>query len=187
MKVIGIVGEKASGKETWGNLLFEFLDAEGSTYTRIRSSDILNETLNLWHIPSTRENLQKLPVGMESMFGEGSLTRAVEARIRSLASDIVIFDGVRWYSDVAMIRSFPDNLLIYVTACVDTRFMRIRNRKEKVGEFGLSYEQFLKEEHATTEIHIPKIGKGADYTFENNGDVLELSGSVGDFYQSAIR
>ena len=185
-KVIGVTGEKASGKETWGDFLLEFLDVRGITHARVRSSDILKETLGIWNIPATRENLQTLPVGMESMFGTGVLTQAVKARIESIEADVVVFDGIRWHSDLAMIRSFPDNLLIYVTADINMRFERIRNRNDKVGELGLSFEQFMKEENASTEIYIPKIGKNADYTFENNESVTDLFIKVREFYQSAM-
>lgn len=60
--VLGLTGEKGSGKETFVKLLAELNPNQGITH--LRSSDILRETLQIWSIPETRTNLQLLPVIM---------------------------------------------------------------------------------------------------------------------------
>src|SRR5688572_17025142 len=103
--VIGLVGEKGSGKETFGNFLMEA--AKGKKVKRIRFSDLLNFTLKLWDLPQTRENLQNLAVLMDTNFGTGTLTGAVSKQIQDLEADIVILDGVRWETDEYLVRGFP--------------------------------------------------------------------------------
>lgn len=174
--IIGLVGEKGSGKETFGDLLQAI--APQKKIIRIRSSDILSETLTLWDIPKTRENLQDLAIYMDQGFGKGTLSQAVFKRIEKSEADIVIFDGVRWDTDVDLIRKFPKNFLIYVTADLEVRFERIKARKEKAFEEGTTLKQFMHEEKKLTELQIPKIGKTADFKIENNGNLEDLKQKV---------
>lgn len=170
--VIGLVGEKGSGKETFGDILEKLLP--GEKIVRIRSSDILAETLTLWGIPKTRENLQDLAIIMDGHFGDGTLSNAVAKRINSLKADIVIFDGVRWLTDVTLIKSFPKNYLIYVTASLKLRFNRLRARKQKADEKSLTYKQFLHEENKKTEKFISEIAEGADFKIENDSTLPDF-------------
>lgn len=182
--IIGLVGEKGSGKETFGDLLIKLLPEK--KILRIRSSDILSESLELWEIEKTRENLQDLAIIMDNHFGKGTLSKAVKKRIEGMDADIVIFDGVRWDSDVELIRSFPENYIIYVTANLDIRFKRIKNRKEKAFEEGTTMDQFMHEEKKLTELQIPKIGETADFKLENNSNLDELKRQVNTFCQKLI-
>ena len=81
------------------------------TILRVRSSDILVETLQLWNIPKTRENLQDLAIYMDRGFGKGTFSGTVKHRIEQMEVDIIIFDGVRWLTDVDLIKSFKRNLI----------------------------------------------------------------------------
>src|SRR4051812_33454403 len=100
--IIGIVGQTGSGKGMLAEILSNCV-LPASVF-HIRSSDILNETLNAWNLPHTRSNLQNLSIMMSKTFGLSALSDAVFARINRQSADIVIFDGVRWQSDVSMIR-----------------------------------------------------------------------------------
>ena len=181
--IIGLVGEKGSGKETFGNFLMEV--AKSKKVLRVRFSDILNETLKLWGLEGTRHNLQHLAVVMEEGFGRGTLSNAIFKRVNNLEADIVILDGIRWETDEKLIRSFPKNLLVYVTAEINLRFKRLQVRKEKKDE-AKTFEQFMSEEKAKNELLIPKIGIRADFKIENNKDFSDLKEAVKEFYKKAI-
>lgn len=179
--VIGLVGECGAGKSTFINFLREIVIGSVS---RIGFSDILMETLRLWGIESTRGNLQKLAVIMENSYGHGILSQAVfrKALQEEYKSDIVIIDGIRWKSDVEMLKRFPANLLIYITAHPKIRFERMRARKEKIGESKKTFKQFLKEEKATNEILISEIGvRDAEFRFENNGLLDDFKKKIESF------
>lgn len=167
MILIGLLGEKRSGKGTFINFLAEF--AKPKHVGRIRSVDVLYETLKIWGIDATRKNLIKLTVAMDGAYGKGTLTEAVRQRIVKDNSDIVIFDGVRWPTDEKLIRSFGKNLIVYVTANPETRWKRGLTAGEKVGEDKATFEEFLKEEKAKTEEFIPDIGSRADFKIVNEG------------------
>lgn len=183
--VIGLVGEKGSGKETFAKFLTQA--ASGKTVSHRRFSDVLGETLKLWGIRTTRKNLQKLAVVMDNAFGEGTLTNAVYALIGRDNADIVILDGIRWKTDLAMLRRFSRNILVYVTADTETRYARVKERKEKEGEECATLEQFLEEERAPNELLIPQIGKEAGVRITNNVTVDDFKKCIEDFYRKYVK
>jgi dephospho-CoA kinase len=181
--IIGLVGEKGSGKQTFADFLKELANQK---IAHVRTSDILAETLNLWTIPTTRINLQHLAIIMDREYGQGSVTRAVEQRIKNLDAEIIILDGVRWTTDVALIRKFSKNVLVYITANQKTRYLRLKKRSSKVNEKGLSFKQFLKEEKEKTEVEIPKIAKTADVKIINDSSYNSFKKQVEQFYKELI-
>jgi len=182
MIVIGLVGEKGSGKETFSKFLKEMVAEEDLAH--IRFSDILKDTLEAWDLPTTRENMQHLAVIMNQGFGEGTLTHAVYQRISKLKKKIIILDGVRWKTDVELLERFKNHTLIYITADLESRYKRLKKRAEKSGEDRSSMEQFLKEEKAPNELLIQEIGAQAEVKIENNGTLNELRRQVENFYQN---
>src|SRR3989344_5347425 len=179
--VIGITGEIASGKDTFTTNFIA--NAIGRRITRVRFSDILHETLEKWDIPATRTHLQTLAIVMDQGYGKGTLTHAMYHRITYDDSDIVIVEGVRWMSDVEMIRKFDTNYLIYVTAEQNERFERVKKRRQKIGEENTTFDQFLQEDAAPTETDIKKIGAIADFMVDNNGELLAIQQKTKELYE----
>lgn len=173
--VIGLTGEKGSGKETFYQTLKKLTKKK---IVQLRFGDILAETLRLWDIPTTRRNLQQLAIVMNKGFGLGTLTHAMEKRIEKEEADIIIIDGVRWLDDAKMIRKQPNNKLIYITADVKIRYLRLKEKSDKVKEMGISFAQFMREEKIKTEIDIPKIGKKADIKIVNNETLDKLKSEI---------
>jgi dephospho-CoA kinase len=181
--IIGLTGEKGGGKQTFADYLKKISPKK---VVHLRTSDILAETLLLWSIPTTRINLQHLAIIMDQEYGQGTLTKAIEQRIKTTDAEIIILDAIRWVSDLKLLRSFPRNLLVYITADLETRFLRLREKSEKVKESGLSFKQFLNEEHQKTEIDIPRIAKKADVKIINDGSYSSLKNQVEQFYKELV-
>ncbi len=179
MIVLGLVGEKGSGKQTFADYLKKM--AKGKKIAHMRFSDILKETLELWSLELTRSNYQQVSIAFNKTFGAGTLSNALYQRVMKQPADIVILDGVRWLSDEKLINSFPEKRLIYITAKAKTRWERVTKRGEKAGEADASLEQFMAEEKVKTETLIPKIGKRADIRIDNNGTFKDLENQVKDF------
>lgn len=182
--VIGLVGPKGSGKETCIHTIMGLVG--GDRVLHIRFSDVLKETLDIWHVPATRAHLQKLAVVMEEGFGKGTLAHAIAERMRNSEKDLVLLEGIRWDADVDLLRSFPVDKLIYTTAEPLVRHERTRMRAQKVGEAETTFEQFIEEEKAPNEVHIVRIGEDADATIENNGSLAEFQQKVRDVCETMI-
>ncbi len=80
--MIGLVGEKGSEKQTFVDLLYSFTDK--NKIHHMKFSDLLSETLEMWNLSKTRENLQKLAIIMNKNFGEDTLTNATNKRIKNI-------------------------------------------------------------------------------------------------------
>lgn len=174
MQIIGLVGEKGSGKDTFAKYLQEISE---KNVAHIRFSDLLKQTLKLWDLPVTRANLQKLAQVLED-FGTGTVAHGLEKQIRGTEAEIIILDGIRWKPDVELLKKFPSHKLVYITADPKLRFERLKARGEKDGEANMSYEQFLKEEKATNELLIPEIGSQAEYKITNNGSIEDFKQEI---------
>ncbi|MFA6072172.1 MAG: hypothetical protein WC810_26705 [Janthinobacterium sp.] len=177
--IIGLVGKMGCGK---GAVTSQIISAYPERIIKtVRFSDPLAEVCEIMAIPKTRYNLQHLAVVLKQGFGDGTLTKAVEERIKKIQADLIILEGIRWDSDYEMLRRLPDNKLIYVQADPEVRYVRIKQRKEKVGEAETTFEQFQKEDQAENEIYIEQIGAKADFTIDNNGTLDEMRGQVKNF------
>lgn len=177
MIVIGLVGEKRGGKGTFTELLQEALP--NAQIECLRFSDIIGDILKILDIPCTRDNMQKLPVGLMRTFNDNSvITKAMERRIRGQVAHIVILDGIRTHPDVQTLKKFPENLLIYVTASQEIRYQRALKATEKVGENKISFEEFKKQDEAEIEKMIPVIGSTADHIVFNEGSLAEYRDEV---------
>lgn len=173
MTVIGLVGEKGGGKGTFVNILKEL----NPDIVHLRSSDLLLEIAGIVGINKeqvSRKQFQELAVDLEKIFGKGCISRGMHKKISKYAdsNNIVVFDGVRWPTDVAVIQSFRKNFLVHITAPPEIRYNRLKNRNEKAGENIMTYEQFLAEEKAETERQIPIIGAKANYWIINESATL---------------
>lgn len=182
--VLGLVGEKLGGKSTFVKNIQALLPKKKFAY--VRFSDVLNDTLKLFGIENTRENLIKLAVAMRDNFSKNAITSPTCNRVLNANADIILLDGIRWLPDVQALRSLSRNMLIYITASAENRFNRLKSRKEKAKENQTTWEQFLQEEQAETEKLIPQIGKTADVTIENNGSPEELKAKIREFCLSCI-
>jgi len=188
--VIGIVGPPLAGKETAADAFAELLGRDGFSVSRHRFSDVLRETLDLWGMPHGRDNEQRLAQLMARL-AEGTLSRAVEHRIANDAADVGILDGVRWFSDEEMIRSFAKrgikNLLVYVLASPDVRYERLR-RRNRAGEASVTRAEFDRQMAAENETYIPEIGGRADIKLMNEyADVQDFRKDAARAYQKTIR
>lgn len=182
MLLIGLVGEKGSGKDTFAKYLQHI---SSKKIAHIRFSDLLKETLKLWDLPITRANLQKLAQVLED-FGSGTVAHGLEKQIKESDTEIVILDGIRWKPDVELLQKFSQHKLVYITADSKARFERLKARGEKDGEAEMSYEQFLEEEKAPNELLIPEIGSKADLKIENNGSIEQFDKEIREFCASFL-
>lgn len=178
--VIGIVGKICSGK----GIIAEYLcDKHGaSTY---RFSDILRDLLQRLHLEDSRENLQNLGVALRNALGDGILADALKEDIKEDLAEMVVVDGIRYENEVELLRSLENNVLIFVTAPLETRYKRALKRGTR-GEKGLIFENFKKSDERETEKLIDKIGERADVKIDNSGTLEELYEKIDDMIQNRL-
>lgn len=173
--IIGLIGEKGSGKGTVSDYLIEKFGA-----VHYGTSKILRRTLEDLHVPVTRDNLIKLALVLKEGFGPSIIIDSLIQDMEKSDSELIIADGIRMHGDVEPFRQkYGQNFfLVYVTADLKLRYERTKARKEKEGEDKATFEQFLEEEGKLTEVSIHEIGKLADFKLNNNNTAEDLRRQV---------
>ncbi len=173
--IIGLVGTAGSGKshaasylrERYGGRIFKF-------------SEYLSQVLDILAIPKSRDNLIKLSIALRNEFGENALAYAVARGVMTGGATLAIVDGIRRVDDVAPLEPLPNFVLVAVDADPKLRFERMKRRGEKAGESLLTWEQFMMEERAPTEVTIPEVIKRAKIRITNDGTIAELESKIDD-------
>jgi dephospho-CoA kinase len=168
---IGLCAKPCAGKGTFVEQCRMVATAQQLSFLHVRFSDVLRDIAGLLSIPDTRENLQLLAKrSIDDVFGEGTLSSAVKARLAKAKEDVVVIDGVRWLSDEAMLRKIPGyTRIIYIHSSADDRFKRSCARGENSGEREKTLQEFLKEDSAPNEAFVEQIGSRAHIRIDNNG------------------
>lgn len=169
--VIGLIGEKGSGK---GTVAKHLINNHGAAH--FGTSAILKRTVEDLRLPTTRDNLIKLALILKEGFWSSVVMDSLIADMEESDADIIIADGIRMHGDVEPFKKkYGDNFfLIYVTADIKTRYERTKMRKEKAGEDTATFAQFLAEEGRLTEVSIHEIGYKADYKIANDQGLEKL-------------
>jgi len=172
-KIIGLVGEIGSGKGTFVEVLKSVLPH--TTIDVVKFSRVLSDILDTLCLDQTRDNLQRLALMLKNTFGDDVYSEAVRQRILKNDAEIVIVDGIRFPSDISMVRNLPNSYLVYLTADQEVRFNRIIKRNEKIGEGELTFQNFRAQEAAPNESYITEIGATADFAIKNNGGMVDFT------------
>lgn len=182
--VIGLIGEKGSGKGTVSDYL---IDKFGAVH--YGTSKILRRTLEDLHVPLTRDNLVKLALVLKEGYGPSVIIDSLIQDMEKNGSDIIIADGIRMHGDVEPFRKkFGENFfLVYVYADLKLRYERTKARKQNAGEGDATFEEFLEEEGRLTEVSIHEIGRTADFKLDNNGTAEELKKQTDEMMDELLK
>jgi dephospho-CoA kinase len=169
-KIIGVIGEMASGKDTF----CEYVKENYENVFVFRFSDALTDVLKIFFDSVKREDQQWISSALRQRFGEDILVKALIKKVKSVDEGIVILNGVRRPGDFEALNNIGGKL-VYVTAEPKIRWERVILRKEKSDD-DVPFEKFLELGRAEAESQIPVIGARASFKIENNG-------AKEDFYQ----
>lgn len=165
--IIGLVGEKLAGKDTISEYLVGKYDAGHFRFTHIL--DAILEDLDM---AVSRKNEIDLGLALRKVFGQHVLVNALEERVKKSWANLIVVNGIRM-DELEVVRSWGAKI-IYVTAPVEVRYERYKNRREKADDAQMSLEQFKEQEKGPTELAIPSLGKQADLRIDNIGSLEEL-------------
>jgi len=167
--IIGLAGQRGSGKST----VAEHLKIRYKAAVR-KFSQPLAKFLKIRKVPITRENLQDLAIDLRKVFGQEVLVWPLKKFIEESKAKIIVIDGLRVWEEVEMLRSFKNNLLVYITASTKFRFKRMRKSGGKDGKEARDFKEFLRLDKKETELLISRIGKKADVVIDNTGTIEDL-------------
>jgi dephospho-CoA kinase len=171
-KIIGLVGETGSGKDTFCKIIKEL----SPPTSLIRFSEVLTQTLGLFFDEIKKEDQQWLANVLRDRFGEDILMKAVSKKIKDAKNELIVVNGMRVKEEFDFIKK-EGGVVIYITLDAKKRWERIKERGEKKDDNG-SYEKFLEIDNGRTEKQIKEIGKMADFVIENNKDLNYLENEI---------
>lgn len=180
--VVGLIGELAAGKGTITKYLKDKYDAAS-----FRFSDSLRETLNIFDLDVSRENMQNISTLLRNNFGENILAKAIAKKVKNSTNQIIIIDGVRRHTDLENLGDLPGFYLIYVTAKQKTRHQRYVKRNENANDDKMTFAEFEKKEQAEADRQIPEVAKSAKFKLDNNGSFEDLYRQVEDVLEKIRR
>ncbi|MFH0829042.1 MAG: hypothetical protein V1907_02590 [Candidatus Kerfeldbacteria bacterium] len=169
--ILGIVGEKSSGKAVVGRYI-----ARNYGYPFIVfSENVLNVILELLDLNWRDHRVQgRLAEALRNTFGLDVIARAVLKQVRQQKrAKVVIVDGVREFGELRLLKRLKNFRLLYVTAPMEYRWKRAYGRNERIDD-RVSLSEFRRIESLPHEREIPKIGRQADYRIDNVGSTREL-------------
>lgn len=176
-KIIALTGQVASGK---GTAAAFFVRKHGAKVFRF--STMLRDILDRLYLPQSRENVQDFSTVLRARFGQDLLAKVIAGDVARSDASFVVVDGARRPEDVEHLRKLQGFVLIAIVADPKVRYQRVMTRGENTDDAAKTWEQFLKEEQAETEVFIPQLINEADYTVDNNGDRAALEKQMEDIY-----
>lgn len=179
--VIGLVGRKGSGKGKCAGILKTTYGA--SVY---RFSDVLRDILDRLFVEKNRENLIKLSEVLRQGFGEEILRHALLKQAEQDPAPLVVLDGIRRVEELRALQEIPGFHLVNISAPLETRYARIKQRGENAGETTRTLESFRELEQASTEVTISDVEVLAERTVDNSGDADQLAAQIDELMTSLL-
>jgi dephospho-CoA kinase len=173
MKIIGLCGQPASGKDT----VADFFVSKG--FAHISLGDTLREEMRKQGIPVDRARMSVFAADAKKRRGMAYLAELAAARV----SDKAIISGIRGTAEVEFFRRRfgPDFMLLAVEAPLETRYARARKRNRPGDD--ISFEEFRRiEDYERSAVsgaqEVDKVIALADLTVDNGGTVEDLLGKL---------
>jgi dephospho-CoA kinase len=171
--IIGLVGQMASGKGTIAEFLKEKNGADFFTF-----STPLRDVLKRLHLEISREHMQKISYDLRQAFGQDLLAKIIAKDVEASENQITIIDGIRRFSDIEFLKSFPGFILVRVVADDRKRYERLISRAQNQGDKQKTFEEFLADHQKETELEIPNIMAKASEEIDNNEDLPHLYSQI---------
>ncbi len=167
--ILGLVGQLAAGKGT----VVAYLKANRQAQA-FRYSDPLRQTLDLFNLEISRDNMQRLSTVLRQNFSEDILASAMLKRITAADAELIIIDGVRRFTDIENLAKLPEFHLAYIKTDQAKRYQRYIKRNENIGDDAMTFEDFKAKDEAEADRQVPEVGQQAKLIIDNNGSLEQL-------------
>ena len=179
LRVIGITGHPASGKDT----VADYLVARG--FAKISMGDILREEMTALQIPIDRSHMNDFAKKVRAERGNGYLSEEIVRRVKGNTT----IAGVRNTSEVTIFRNgLGENFkLLAIETPLEIRYERAKARG-RIGD-SITFEQFKTEDEreraAQSGSHeVSIVIDSADKIIQNDGTMEDLYKKVDDYIVS---
>jgi len=167
--ILGFTGQIASGKDVCKKYLEEKYGAKS-----FRFSTIMRELLSRLDLEINRQNLSSISLSLRQTFGEDLFAKTMAKDVTNDQTVIIVVDGIRRLADIEYLKRVSGFYLISIDALAETRYQRVIQRNENIGDHDKTFEQFLSDEKLETEMSIPAVMSQATIKINNNGNLGEL-------------
>jgi len=171
MKVIGLCGKLASGKDTFADYL-----VRRHGFSKITMSDIIIKEMESQGIKDIdRQKIQQFSKEMKEKYGKDIWAKACIEYARKNRLRRVVISGIRDSAELEFFRTLGDDFkLVCIKADREIRFKRVKQRKSlKDVE---TFADFIKQEVDEGKLYdlYDKCEEVADYVINNNGLLIGL-------------
>ncbi len=166
--LIAIIGEKAGGKDVVGKYLSEKYSAEV-----IASGDIFRNILEILEIDKTRENISNVAVAIRNVFGENIAQEVTLKKFQRSPATICVNNGLRKPEEFEQAKQLGFHFW-YVTAPLEIRFERMKQRKQNFDDQTQTFELFKQQETYINEKDIIELGSKSETRIDNTGSLEDL-------------
>lgn len=181
--IVGLTGKNAAGK---GEVL-RFLATR--SFRPHSLSDEVRRDLERTGTATTRENMIERGRALRAGFGPGILAERIRDHLDESSHHVV--DSIRHPAEIAALRRSPDFLLIGITAPVEVRWERLRERARPGDPDTLEMFRRLEEresgEDAAGAQQLDRCLELADHLVANEGTIADLEGRVLVLVKKAIQ
>ncbi|MDD3581554.1 MAG: AAA family ATPase [Desulfobacca sp.] len=189
-KVIGVVGQNGSGKDT----LIKYLD-ERCGLEVLSLGDVARELAHLEEAAFSRDKLHEVSQKYQEKYGEDFFIKAVIEEIESKLWEKVGVTGIRTPSEVDTLRKHFGSNFFLIHVYVDNpevRFERLKQRGESRDP--QNYDDFLAQEKAEKDMfRVDEAKQCADISIANAGTLEDFHWEIDQlilqeqFFQSLCR
>ena len=180
-KIIGVVGQIASGKGILVNYLTSHLDFKSFSLSSILHNGLKKKGIAKY----TRETLQNEGDELRRRYGDDILARKTIEQMKNEKFKMknYVIEGIRNPGEIELLKKNQNFILIGVKAHRELRFKRLLSRSKEWDP--KNYEYFLKIDRRDTGINQQKSGQQVwkclaycDYVLTNNKDVKDFEKKV---------
>ena len=172
-KIIGLVGQIASGKGT----VAKYFEKNYGAVT-FRFSTILRDVLNRLHQVIDRQTMQKLSTAVRQVFGEDILAKVMADDVKDEKNKIIVVDGIRRMADIKYLKKIPGFILVGIAADAKIRYDRLIKRNENYGDQNKAFAEFLEDQKKEADAEIPLVLKNANIVINNDGNFENLNQQI---------
>ncbi len=176
MIILGITGLSGSGKDT----MAEYLKSKGFDSTSL--SDRIREECATRGLPIDRDTLIRVGNELREKFGLSVLAERSLEMIRNSTNDKFVLTSIRHPKEAEFLKSQGGFFLVAVTAPIEIRYERIKDRC-RVGDEEITLEKFKEQEArelagSAAQQQLTKVIELADFRVDNSRSLEETKRQI---------